>query len=50
MENSLLIISAVVFLVLGLILYFFKQNKKDKKELEKRLNNDYKKFDYSDED
>ena len=50
MENSLLIISAVVFLVLGLILYFFNQNKKDKKELEKRLNNDYKKFDYSDED
>ena len=30
MENSLLIISAVVFLVLGLILYFFKQNKKDR--------------------
>ncbi len=50
MENSVLIIGAVVFLVFFLILYFVKQNKKDKKELEKMLNNDYKKIDNSDED
>lgn len=50
MENSVLIIVAVVFLVFFLILYIVKQNKKDKKELEKKLNNDYKKIDYSDED
>ena len=50
MENSVLIIGVVVFLVFFLILYFVKQNKKDKKELEKKLNNDYKKIDYSDQD
>jgi hypothetical protein len=47
MENSVLIIVAVVFFVLFLIVYFVRQNIKDKKELEKTLNNDYKKFDYS---
>lgn len=49
MENSVLIIVAVVFFVLFLIVYFVRQNIKDKKELEKTLNNDYKKFDYSDD-
>jgi len=49
MENSVIIIVGVVFLVFFLILYFVKQNKKDKKDLEKTLNNDYKKIDYSDD-
>ena len=49
MENSVLIIGVVVFLVFFLILYFVRQNKKDRKELEKILNNDYKKLDHSDD-
>lgn len=49
MDNSVLIIVAVVFLVFLLIKYLLKQNKKDKKDLEKTLNNDYKKSDDSDD-
>lgn len=43
MEINWVIVIVIALCAIGLIIYLFKQNQKDKKNLVKKLNEDYKK-------